>query len=300
MVTYFASQLALYRALSRASDIPKDAVVFVNTLLPVAAMVWGYRTGRRVVVHVHEISVTPGFLRRFLTFCAGRFSHLLLYVSKSHWEGLPIEGPPALIVPNPVAATLAAQASGHTARQDRKQFRILMLASLRDYKGINEFIALARDFRKRTDIGFDLVLNAEPSDVTSFARRNRHLANLKIHSRTDDPARFYTRADLVVNLSRVDEWIETFGLTLVEAMTFGIPVIAPPVGGPAEIITHGTEGYCIDSRDSAALHDAILKLADDSENYEAMARAARKQARNFSFDAYAKALHEALSTLDEK
>ena len=34
-----------------------------------------------MVVHVHEVSITPGPLRRFLTGCAGRSADLLLYVS---------------------------------------------------------------------------------------------------------------------------------------------------------------------------------------------------------------------------
>jgi glycosyltransferase involved in cell wall biosynthesis len=300
LFTFFVSQLALYRALSRANDIPRDAVVFVNTLLPFAAMLWGRRTGRRVVVHVHEVSITPGALRRFLTSCAGRSADLLLYVSNDHRARLPIEGPPALIVPNPVDPALVARADGHAPRQDQQRFRILMLASLRGYKGISEFMALAEGLQKRTDISFDLVLNAEEDDVAAFARHHSDTANVTIHPRTDDPAHFYSRADLVLNLSRVNEWVETFGLTLVEAMAFGLPVIAPPVGGPVEIVTHGTDGYCIDSRDVAALREAVLKLADDPETYKAMARAARKRAQDFSFEAYAAALRAALNTLVEK
>ena len=80
LFTYLASQAALYRALTCSRDIPRDATVFVNTLLPFAAMLWGRQTGRRVVVHVHEVSITPGPLRRFLTGCAGHFADLLLYV----------------------------------------------------------------------------------------------------------------------------------------------------------------------------------------------------------------------------
>ena len=300
LFTFFASQVALYRTLARATEIPGDAVVFVNTLLPFAAMLWGRRTGRRVIVHVHEVSITPGPLRRLLTSCARRSADLLLYVSNDHRARLPIEGPPALILPNPVGAALVARAEAHAPCQDRQQFRVLMLASLRGYKGIGEFMTLAEGLRKRTDISFDLVLNAEADDVAAFARRHSDAANVTIHPRTNDPAQFYSNADLVLNLSRVDEWIETFGLTLIEAMTFGLPVIAPPVGGPVEIVTHGTDGYCIDSRDSEALCEAVLKLADDPETYEAMARAARKRAQDFSFEAYAAALRAALNTLGEK
>lgn len=299
LFTYLVSQIALYRALARSCDIPRDATVFVNTLLPFAAMLWGKRTGRPVVVHVHEVSITPAPLRRFLTSCAARSADLLLYVSNDHRARLPIDGPHSVVVPNPVGPALLAKVETHRPKQVG-QFRLLMLASLRGYKGVEEFIALAAALCDRSDVAFELVLNAEADELAAFELQHARTNNIIIHPRTDDPAIFYRRAHLVLNLSRVDQWIETFGLTLVEAMSFGIPVIAPPVGGPAEIVTHGIEGYCIDSRDGAALRNAVLKLVDDPENYEAMSRAALKRAQDFTFDAYKAALCAALNTLSKK
>lgn len=39
---------------------------------------------------------------------------------------------------------------------------------------------------------------------------------------------------------------EAFGLTVVEAMTCGLPTFATCHGGPAEIIEHGVSGFNID------------------------------------------------------
>jgi L-malate glycosyltransferase len=300
LFTYFASQLALNLALYRARNIPDNATVFVNTLLPFGAMIWGKWTGRRVVVHVHEVSITPVLLRRFLTRCAGCCATQLLYVSSDHRERLPIDGPPSQIVPNAVSPALTERAENCARRPGfNGVFNVLMLASPRGYKGLEEFMALAESLRSRRDIFFTLVLNAEPKDARAFAARHPGVSNVTIHPRTDDPAYFYEHADLVLNLSRVDQWIETFGLTLVEAMTFGIPVIAPPIGGPAEIVTHGGEGYCIDSRDGAALRDAVVSLVDAPKIYATMSLAARSRAKDFTFDAYAKSLRDALAGTSE-
>ncbi len=293
-LTYFLSQVSLFRALSKSRCIPSDATIFVNTLLPVGAMIWGKWTGRRVVVHVHEASITPGLFRRFLTYCATRCADLLLYVSNDHLARLPIPGPPARVVPNPVNPALAARAFGHVRRREGGVFRVLMLASLRGYKGVEEYMGLASAMLGRPDIVFDLVLNADAVEVTTFIAEHPFAHNVAIHHRTDDPAKFYSCADLVLNLSRMDQWIETFGLTLVEAMTFGIPVIVPPIGGPAEIVVHGIEGYCIDSRDADALRSALLRIADDPEIYAGMSIASKARARDFTFEAYASALNDAL------
>lgn len=288
LFTYFVSQVALYRALARASDIPANATVFVNTLLPFGAMLWGRRTGRRVIVHVHEVSITPHVLRRMLTSCASYCADRLLYVSHDHLSRLPIEGPPSNIVFNPVDPMFrdAAQVIRYAPRRSGA-FEVVMLASLRGYKGIEEFMALARALREREDIKFTLILNADVSEVAELKNRHPEAGNVMLHPRTENPVPFYARADLVLNLARTDLWIETFGLTLVEAMTFGVPVIAPPLGGPSEIVTHGQEGYCIDSRDSERLQAAVLELADNSGRAMAMSQAARARARAFSFDRYA-------------
>lgn len=293
LCTFFTSQLALYRALSRAADIPRDAVVFVNTLLPFGAMLWGRRTGRRVIVHVHEVSITPRPLRCLLTACAARCAHQLLYVSHDHLSRLPIPGPSAEIVSNPVdpAFDNAAKRTYYAPRRTGA-FEVVMLASLRGYKGIEEFMALARALQQRNDIRFTLVLNAEVAEVAGLQKRHPNASNVSLHSRTDDPGAFYARADVVLNLARTDQWIETFGLTLAEAMTYGVPVIAPPVGGPAEIVTHGKEGYCIDSRDCDALQSAVLELADNPDLAMTMSKAARSRAGEFTFDAYAKRLRQ--------
>lgn len=296
--SFFASQFFLYRALSQDKDIPADATIYVNTLLPFGAMIWGRRTGRKVVVHVHEVSITPGPLRRFLLKCASHCADQLLYVSKDHLTRLPIPGPPSEVIFNPVNSffRITSESIPYAPRRTGA-FEVVMLASLRGYKGVEEFMSLAHALRNRKDILFTLVLNAEPDEVAYFKKHHPNVENVCLYSRTSDPSIFYSRADVVINLARTDQWIETFGLTLAEAMTFGVPVIAPPVGGPAEIVTHGQEGYCIDSRDHTALQTAILELADNPDIATKMSEAARLRSADFTFDSYANKLRSILTEL---
>ncbi|PKQ04785.1 MAG: hypothetical protein CVT72_11475 [Alphaproteobacteria bacterium HGW-Alphaproteobacteria-11] len=296
LFTYFSSQVALYRALARARDIPRGAVIYVNTLLPFGAALWGKATGRRVIYHLHEVSVTPPLLRRFLTWIAARTAKRLIYVSEDHRARLPIAGVPAAVVPNPIDPAISARAASSAHERKEGFFHVLMLASPRDFKGVPEYLELARDFAARPGFAFTLVLNGTPEEVGAYLGEDLP-DNLDVHARTDHPADFIVRADLLVNLSRVDQWIETFGLTLIEAMAFGLPVIAPPVGGPTEIVRHGREGWLIDSRDRAALAEVVLRTADDRALYEEMSRAARVRAADFGFDRFAKALREVVSSV---
>ncbi|MFW5829020.1 MAG: glycosyltransferase, partial [Planctomycetota bacterium] len=72
---------------------------------------------------------------------------------------------------------------------------------------------------------------------------------------------------------------EAFGLTVIEAMTTGLPTFATCFGGPLEIIEHGISGYHIDPTQGA---DAAERLADffqsceeDPSNWREMSEAAK-------------------------
>jgi UDP-glucose:tetrahydrobiopterin glucosyltransferase len=54
-------------------------------------------------------------------------------------------------------------------------------------------------------------------------------------------------------------WNEAFGVSLIEAMSCGTPVVAYSGGGPSEIVQHGESGYLVEPGDIAALaHHALL------------------------------------------
>ena len=136
-------------------------------------------------------------------------------------------------------------------------FVVLMLASLRDYKGVPEFFGLASLLSYRSDIKFELVVNDDKAAIDRYFFGTKMPSQVTVHPRTAHPVVFYHGASLLLNLSRIDEWVETFGLTILEAMAFGIPVIVPPVGGPAELVTNSVEGFTVDSRDSVLLSERL-------------------------------------------
>jgi len=72
-------------------------------------------------------------------------------------------------------------------------------------------------------------------------------------------------------------WEEPFGRALIEAMALGVPVIATNVGGPAEIIEDGTEGYLLAPREPSAWARAIRRLAESPDRALEMGRAGRRR-----------------------
>jgi glycosyltransferase involved in cell wall biosynthesis len=182
-------------------------------------------------------------------------------------------------------------AAGAGAGSCKRPFEVVMLSYNRAYKGVPEFVALADRLLARHDIRFHLVLSDGAGELAGMPQP----ANLTIHPPSDRPETFYRRAGAVLNLSRPDLCVETFGLTLLEAMAFGVPVIAPPVGGPAELVRDGCEGYLIDSREGQALADAVERLTDDDVTYRAMSLAARARAQQFDVPRFRAALFDTIA-----
>lgn len=81
----------------------------------------------------------------------------------------------------------------------------------------------------------------------------------------------YAAGDIAVTTP----WYEPFGLTPLEAMACGRPVVGSAVGGIAFTVADGETGLLVPPRDPAALADALRRLLADPARRERMGRAAR-------------------------
>jgi glycosyltransferase involved in cell wall biosynthesis len=86
---------------------------------------------------------------------------------------------------------------------------------------------------------------------------------------------FYNAADVFVTTP----WYEPFGITPLEAMACGTPVIGADVGGIRYSVAHGETGLLVPSRDPAALADALVTLKHDPELGRQMGTAGLERAR---------------------
>ncbi len=76
-------------------------------------------------------------------------------------------------------------------------------------------------------------------------------------------------------------WYEPFGITPLEAMACGVPVVASTVGGLTDSVVHGTTGLLIPGRDPGALADAAGTLLADPAMRAAFGEAGVRRARRW-------------------
>jgi phosphoheptose isomerase len=88
-------------------------------------------------------------------------------------------------------------------------------------------------------------------DLVIFAgRRPRELLKL-----------YYSAADVFVTTP----WYEPFGITPLEAMACGAPVIGADVGGIKYSVAHGETGYLVPPRDPEAIGERLVQLLENPQ-----------------------------------
>lgn len=256
----------------------KDTMFYINTLLPIGPALAGRIMGKRVVYHYHENAFIKGAFYKTLAKEMQWLAHEIICVSQYQASFLQ-RRKGITIVPNALPKQFTDQLLfDPDAAFERK--RVLMLGSLKLYKSPLEFIELAN---RLPLFPFELVVNDTQENIDSFIAYHSIStpSNLTIYPRQSDVVPFYNRASVVLNLSDRKQFIETFGLTALEAMSAGLPVIVPTEGGIAEMVEDGVNGYKIDVQELDKIAQCTEILFGDMNAYKQLADGAYQYSQNF-------------------
>jgi len=266
---FFISSLARKRK--------EKEIIYINTILPFGAAIGAWLLNKRIIYHVHEFPAQGNMLHKFAAFVFKRTSTKAIFVSKYLLDKYAIPSSKKKLVYNALPASFVANSKDFKP-EFSNPFVVLMLCSIRKYKGVDVFVRLAKELK---DLEFTLVLNGTVEEVEAYFGDISAINNLKIVVSPSNVQKFYLEANLVLNLSLPDLWIETFGLTAIEAMCYGIPVVVPPVGGIAEITEQGKEGYQVDSRDYSLLEKTIIEISSSKSLYDQLSDNAKIKSKDF-------------------
>lgn len=275
LLALLRSQLTAFWSVIKQAG--REDIVYINTILPFGAAIAGKLKGARVIYHIHETSVNPLVFKRFLLLWVRLCATEVIYVSDFLAQAEPL-ALPAHILWNALEDTFLEQAEGRRPHHWGSG-TLLMIASLKRYKGVDEFVDLAVAV---PDMPCELVVNATTEDIAHYFTGQNLPDNLTIYPVQQDVHPFYQRAAVVLNLSRPEEWQETFGLTALEAMAYGLPVIVPPVGGIAEIVLEGQTGFHLNGKDTLSIKATLETLRAEPRLYQTLSRQALAHAKTFA------------------
>jgi glycosyltransferase involved in cell wall biosynthesis len=151
-------------------------------------------------------------------------------------------------------------------------FVVLHVGRLVPRKGIAELIEGFARFRMRSAVGRAatlVIVGGHPSDPASRDERMR-LASIAEHHGITDAVRFeglvcreglrdyYGAADVFATTP----WYEPFGITPLESMACGTPVLGSRVGGIPYTVRDGVTGWLVPPRDPVAIADRLGWIGD--------------------------------------
>jgi len=287
------AQLLLFLRVLRLCVVWRADVVYANTVLTPAAVLAGRLCGRRVVTHLQEVGLGSPLLFRLFSGIPRHLSHRLICVSEYVRQTLRIPPDRAMVVHNALAPIewdkAYAYAEKRSGGHPNGNFLVVMACSLKWYKGIDSFLAIAATLESSINFStrFRLLLNCTEGEWREFSSGMHIAGNVEVVIRPRDVYAHYCDAGLVMNLSHAEACVESFGMTLLEGMACGVPVIAPRVGGCVELFADGDGGWHLDSRDISGIGARITALESDESLWRAASAAARANAARFSPEAFA-------------
>jgi len=272
----------------------RPAIFYINTMNPCGAGIAGKLLGKKVIYHIHETYIKPEPLKLFLRFVIQHCADQIIFVSKYLYSVEQYKAKRQCIISNTVKNEEKAP-----IKCDGSCFGVVMICSLKRYKGVDEFVDIAGLLEGINDISFTLVLNATSDEIARYFKNRSIGKNLTIFDRQSDVARFYTSSKILLNLSHPDECTESFGLTVLEAMSYGLVVIAPPVGGPAEIVEDGFDGILIPCYEEQKIATEIVYLKQNVSRYEELSKNALVKAKKYSYQRFKESITKLLREASE-
>ncbi len=156
----------------------------------------------------------------------------------------------------------------------RKPTNILYVGRLTKDKGVDLLVKAAQGLK---ELKFNIVGQGEDEDEIKKMDKSG-VVKFYPWQKQNDLREFYKKADIFVHPAR---WPEPFGMTVVEAMASGVPVITTEGTGSSEI---ASEGGIIVKKDSVEdIKEAISKLTTNIEYYKKLQIQAVAKAKEFHY-----------------
>ncbi|MDF5724548.1 MAG: glycosyltransferase family 4 protein [Rhizonema sp. PD37] len=165
---------------------------------------------------------------------------------------------------------------------ERENCQILCVANYVSRKGLIYLIeAFSQTHRK--EFTLHLVGNPQKS-INYFHKLEKFVNELNLNkdiffhdgSDKDLLCQLYSQAKIFV-LPSINE---TFGIVLIEAMYYGLPIITTNVAAIPELITDGENGLLVPPANSSALAEALSKLIENPELRTKMGEMGQKRVAN--------------------
>lgn len=271
--------------------------IYSNTA---AVLIGGFvarRYGLKHIWHIHEIIEKPAFLHRFLAWRFRATADQLIVVSKAveqHWQHA-LPNNKIIQIYNGIEPIQVSSSPDFktTLNIPSNALVIGMAARIHYWKGQNYFVEIARALLSNANPplyfliagdpfpGYEYLLDALRSQLNDpiFKGRVFYVGLVK------EMDVFYRSIDLLVLPSQLPDPLPT---VILEAMQYGIPVVATAQGGALEMVKENETGIFIPLDNAILAAEKILAILPASIRHQMGAAGKERVANNFSQTAFEK------------
>jgi glycosyltransferase involved in cell wall biosynthesis len=266
-----------YRYLKNYIRKNSISIVDTNTAVVFPGAIAAKHSNVKSVWHIREI-IKNNFENRVISLVMNRYAHLIVANSKETGKALYVDQSKVRAIYN------AVEEKENMAEIPHSQLTVGMAGRINRWKGQKLFIDAAEIVhRVMPEVIFKVAGDAykgeeQIRDEIIHYILKKHLENTVILlGQVNDMSDFYRNIDLFV-LPSIQP--EPFGLVVIEAMEYGLPVIATNHGGPTEIISNGIDGYLVDYQNAEQMANKIIELMSDKERRKRMGLKGKEKKRN--------------------
>ena len=182
-----------------------------------------------------------------------------------------------------------------------KKRRIPENAKLVSYLGTLEkrknplgVLKVAELLKERTDIHFIIAGRGDSHYANEIKDKSNSLSNVTYLGEIDDKEKILLIKSSYINI--LLSQLEALGLTQLEFMYFGVPVVTSAVGGQSWLVRNGREGVHTNGPDDIeGAAKAVVKLVDNHELRNKLSTNSREKARNLASFKMIRDLDDALT-----
>lgn len=148
-------------------------------------------------------------------------------------------------------------------------------SNFRQVKRVSDTIRILEKVKK--EVPCKLLLIGDGPDRSECERLSRELGlydDVKFLGKQEGLVDILTSADIFLMPSQS----ESFGLSALEAMACGLPVVSTSVGGLPELVSHNESGYIAEIGDIDRMAKYVVQLLTNPKKYEIFSEAARTRA----------------------
>lgn len=175
-----------------------------------------------------------------------------------------------------------------------------MVSRLEPWKGCTTLVAAAPAILRRMPEARFVIVGGPHFSAPDYPERLRAMAaKLGVHERFTwaghqaDVPTWMQAMDVVVHAS----WGEPFGMTVLEAMALGKPVVAAASGGPLESVRDGVDGLLVPPGEPGSLADAVSRFLQHPAEARAFGARAQVRAQHFSASEMARTVGASLHSV---